>query len=270
MRFLLPLTLLMLLASPGLATTQPAQMRVVLPYIPMLAETGGDGLFIDMFKQIAERADMTVSVEVEPVKRAMQSFANGEYDVMGAFPSLAEIPISLASTPFYLRQTLIFYRTERFAPGEIQNLADLDDMEVGLSAYEYPDYIMDRTAIRFERVPNDMFLMRMLEFDRLDAAIIERFSGRYLQNRLGMEQTLSAAKTAITTENVFALFKADLAGIDNRKRFNLALYDMLCDGSLAKLFGSVSLLPAPKLVERDLPQSAIKTDCNPQPADQSP
>lgn len=261
--FSLLLTVFLFNTAPGVAEQASAPIRVVFPYIPLMAETAEHGLFIRMFQEVSARSNMEFSINILPPRRALQSFKQGDFDAIGVFPSLAEIPISLASVPYYRRENLIFYLTSRFSPGQIKQLSDLDGMQVGLSAYEYPAYIMDRKELDLERIPGDILLLRMIASGRLDAAIIEGYSGKYLQNILGMEHTISATTAAVTTENIFTLFKADLAGIANRKAFNLAIYEMLCDGTLAKLFGASDLLPDHKLVERDVPPSSINPDCNP-------
>jgi polar amino acid transport system substrate-binding protein len=261
--FGLPLIFLLMSTAPVLAAQPASSMRVVFPYIPLMAETQETGLFIRLFQEVAQRSETEISIDILPVRRAIQSFKAGKYDALGAFPSLAEIPISLASVPYYRRENLIFYRTGRFEKGRIETLPDLDGLRVGLSAYHYPSYVTDRQQLIFERVPNDETLLRMISSDRIDAAIIERYSGRYVQRTLGLENTVTETGTAVTTENVLALFRADRGGIEHRRIFNLALYDMLCDGTLTAIFGRASLLPDQTWIERDLPPSAINPDCRP-------
>ena len=262
--FSLALGWLLSISVHALAEPSPPPMRVVFPYIPFMAESKDQGIFIKMYEEIAQRSGSDVSIEILPVRRAIQDFKSGKYDALGAYPSLADIPVSLASVPFYRRENLIFYRSDTFEPGKVQKLEDLDGRRVGLSAYHYPDYIVDRKQLSLERVPDDTFLLRMIASKRLDAAIIERFSGLHLRKTLGMENTISVTDDPVTSENVLTLFKADLEGIQNRQAFNKALYEMLCDGTLAKLFGRESLLPDQAIIERDLPASAILKDCTPQ------
>ncbi|NIY76895.1 amino acid ABC transporter substrate-binding protein [Thalassospira sp. HF15] len=264
--FPIALAFLFLLTSQVLAASSTTPMRVVFPYIPLMAESSTQGVFVDMYTEIAARSGLEITIEILPVRRAVQGFKGGVYDALGAFPSLAQIPVSLASVPFYRRENLIFYRSEAFGPSGVDKLEDLDGRRVGLSAYHYPDFIVDRKELGLERVPDDEFLLRMIASDRLDAAIIEHFSGLYLLESLALEDTISIADNPVTTENVLTLFKADRAGIENRKAFNKAIYEMLCDGTLAKLFGRVSLLPDQAIIERELPPSAIIKDCNPRSA----
>jgi polar amino acid transport system substrate-binding protein len=264
MRFF-PLALGWLLLITAYAMAEPSKppVRVVFPYIPLMAESTDQGLFIDMYEEIAARSGTKIAIEILPVRRAVQDFISGKYDALGAYPSLSDIPVSLASVPFYRRENLIFYRAETFDLGKVQKLEDLDGRRVGLSAYHYPDYIFDRKQLSLERVPDDEFLLRMIASNRLDAAIIERFSGLYVRQKLNLENTISVTDDPVTSENVLTLFKADRAGIENRKAFNKAIYEMLCDGTLAKLFGRESLLPDQKIIERELPPSTILEDCNP-------
>lgn len=267
MRFVfLALGCFLLFTSHALARPSTSPIRVVFPYIPLMAESRDHGIFIDMYKEIARRSGIEVAMEILPVRRALQDFKSGKYDVLGAYPSLAEIPVSLASVPFFHRENLIFYRSEKFQPRGVEKLEDLDGKRVGLSAYHYPDYITDRRELNLERVPDDAFLLRMIANNRLDAAIIERFSGLYVRQMLGLEDMISVTDNPVTIENVLILFKADLEGIDNRKTFNKAIYEMLCDGTLTKLFGRESLLPDQMIIEREIPPSDIIKDCNPKGA----
>ncbi|AXO15723.1 hypothetical protein DY252_16970 [Thalassospira indica] len=246
-----------------LAAPSTSPIRVAFPYIPLMAESKDHGVFIDMYAEIARRSDTDVVIDILPVRRAVQDFISGKYDALGAYPSLSEIPVSLASVPFYRRENLIFYSTDQFGHGNVTKLEDLDGTRVGLAAYHYPDYILDRQELNLERVPDDAFLLRMIASNRLDAAIIERFSGNHVRKLLGLEDMISVTDDPVTSENVLILFKADLAGIENRRAFNKAIYEMLCDGSLAKLFGRASLLPDQEIIERELPASAIISDCDP-------
>ncbi|HAI31081.1 MULTISPECIES: substrate-binding periplasmic protein [unclassified Thalassospira] len=259
----LALSVLLLVTSHAIAVQPTSQIRVVFPYIPLMAESKDHGVFIDMYTEIARRSDTDVVIDILPVRRAVQDFISGKYDALGAYPSLSDIPVSLASVPFYRRENLIFYSTDRFGRGRVEKLEDLDGTRVGLSAYHYPDYILDRQELSIERVPGDTFLLRMIASNRLDAAIIERFSGNHVLKLLGLEDSISVTDDPVTSENVLILFKADLAGIKNRKSFNKTIYEMLCDGTLARLFGRASLLPDQMIIEREIPASAILKDCDP-------
>lgn len=91
-----------------LAAPSTSPIRVVFPYIPLMAESKDHGVFIDMYAEIARRSDTDVVIDILPVRRAVQDFISGKYDALGAYPSLSEIPVSLASVPFYRRENLIF------------------------------------------------------------------------------------------------------------------------------------------------------------------
>ncbi|HAI30812.1 MAG TPA: hypothetical protein DCM48_14980, partial [Thalassospira sp.] len=157
---------LLLITSHALARPSTSPIRVVFPYIPLMAESKDHGVFIDMYAEIARRSDTDVVIDILPVRRAVQDFISGKYDALGAYPSLSEIPVSLASVPFYRRENLIFYSTNQFGHGNVTKLEDLDGTRVGLAAYHYPDYILDRQELNLERVPDDAFLLRMIASNR--------------------------------------------------------------------------------------------------------
>ncbi len=243
------------------ARAESAPVRIVLPYIPLMAEGPSKGFFIEMYQEIAIRTGQDFVMDVLPVRRAVQAFVSGEYDAFGAFPSLSKLPVSLASAPYYRRDNMIFYKSDRPSANPITHPDDLAGLHVGLSAYHYPSVITNRQDVNFERVPSDQSLLNMLAYDRLDAAIIERFSGFHLRDQLGLSDVIDVLDVAVATENVFTLFQANRKGIDNRAVFNQAVYDMLCDGTLATLFGRQDVLPELSLLERDLPAESKRTDC---------
>ena len=240
-----------------------ANVRVVLPYIPMMAESPARGMFIRMYEEIASRTGQEFIIDILPPRRAVQAFVSGKYDAFGAFPSLSELPVSLASVPYYLRENLIFYKPGRFGPNGIAAPDDLAGLKVGLSAYHYPPAITNRQDVDFERVPNDLSLLRMVASNRLDAAIIERTSGLHIRDLLGLADIIDSLDIPVTTENVFSLFQANREGIANRILFDRAVYDMLCDGTLAAIFGRSDVLPDISLLERDLPPESWRNDCTP-------
>lgn len=248
----------------GTATPSKPAIKIVLPYIPLMAESPDRGIFIDLYQELATRIDREIVIDVVPPRRAAQAFAVGDYDAYGAFPSLSPLPVSITSAPFYVRENLIFYNRDQFEGHSIQGLTDLAGHQVGLSPYPYPPAITQMKGVHFERVPSDQSLLSMLGTNRLDAAIIERFSGFYLRDQLGLADAIDVAEGAATTENIFALFQADRAGIENQKVFNLAIYDMLCDGTLANIFGRRDVLPDTALVERDIPTENQRKGCVPE------
>ena len=250
-------------ASEPSAPSKPT-IKIVLPYIPLMAESPDHGIFIDLYQELATRIDRDIVLDVVPPRRAAQAFADGDYDAYGAFPSLSALPVSMTSAPFYVRENLIFYNRDQFEGRIIQGLSDLAVHQVGLSPYPYPPAITQMPNVHFERVPSDKSLLNMLGTKRLDAAIIERFSGFYLRDQLGLTDAIDVAEDAATTENIFALFQADRAGIENQKVFNLAIYDMLCDGTLADIFGRRDVLPNTALVERDIPTEKLRKGCVPE------
>ncbi|RCK29399.1 hypothetical protein TH1_05510 [Thalassospira lucentensis MCCC 1A00383 = DSM 14000] len=243
------------------ARAQSAPVRIVLPYIPLMAEGPTEGFFIEMYQEIAKRTDKDIVIDVAPPRRAVQAFVSGVYDALGAFPSLTALPVSLASVPFYLRENLIFYKSGHFPADSLQHPDNLAGHNVGLSAYPYPPAITNLAGVNFERAPNDQSLLRMLANGRLDAAILEKFSGFHLRDQLGLSDVIDIADVSVTTENIFPLFQANRKGIENQKAFNLALYDMLCDGTLATLFGRDDVVPDLSLLERDIPVQNQRKDC---------
>ena len=237
--YLICLFLFCLVAGmPATGRAGAARISVVMPYIPMMAESPARGTFIRMYEEVAARTGQEIIIDILPPRRAVQSFIVGEYDAWGAFPPLSELPVSLASVPYYLRENLIFYK-----PGQF-----------GQNAITSPD---------FERVPSDHSLLSMIANNRLDAAIIERSSGFHIRDQLGLAGVIDTLDIPLTTENVFSLFQANREGIENRAIFNRAVYDMLCDGTLAGIFGRSDVLPDISVLERDLPPESWRNDCLP-------
>ncbi|NIY76894.1 amino acid ABC transporter substrate-binding protein [Thalassospira sp. HF15] len=238
-------------------------VRVVFPYVPSFIESPDEGLIIEVYKAVAQHSGQDIEIEVLPVRRALKDFAQGSFDVFGAFPSLAPVPPSLASVPYVLRANVVFYKPAKFY-ASVEDLSDLAGRRVGLSAYLYPAFITDHPDIEYERVPDDLTLFRMLASNRIDAAIIGRVGGMRMRTQLGLENVIANSSVAISSENIFALFAANRSGIVNHQKFNQAIYDMLCNGTLAAILRDPELVPDVSIVERDIPPAERSESCEPQ------
>ena len=75
------------------ARADSTPVRIVLPYIPLMAEGPTEGFFIEMYQEIAKRTDKDIVIDVAPPRRAVQAFVSGDYDALGAFPSLTALPV---------------------------------------------------------------------------------------------------------------------------------------------------------------------------------
>jgi polar amino acid transport system substrate-binding protein len=255
---LLVITLVCSLPIAGKAET----VKVVFPHVPSFIESPDEGLIIDVYKAVARHSGQNIQIEVLPVHRALKEFAEGLFDVFGAFPSLAPVPSSLASVPYVIRDNVVFYKRTKFH-SSIENLDDLAGRRVGLSAYLYPAFITEHPDIEYERVPNDLTLMRMLASNRIDAAIIGRVGGTRMRTQLGLENVIAHSSVAISSENIFALFAPTRSGIANRQKFNKAIYDMLCEGRLTDILRDPELVPEVGIVERDIPSPDRAETCKP-------
>jgi polar amino acid transport system substrate-binding protein len=235
-------------------------VRVVFPHVPSFIESPEEGLIIELYKAVIEHSGQGFEIEVLPVRRAIKGFAEGAFDVFGAFPSLAPVPPSLASVPYVLRDNVVFYKPRKFR-ASVGDLDDLAGRRVGLAAYLYPAFITENPDIEYERVPDDLTLLRMLASDRIDAAIIGRVGGSRIRAQLGLENVIAHSGDAISSEHIFALFAPNRSGIANRRKFNQAIYDMLCNGTLANILRDPQLVPDLSVIERDIPVAQRAENC---------
>lgn len=235
-------TCFLILCAPSLVVAQATQkpIRLATFPIPLMVESETKGLFIELTRSLAKRANIAVSIEVNPAKRSLSRFMQGQVD--GLFPAL---DVNFPPNYAFVRSEEMIYSKNDYAftfhkQPLIKQLSELEGKRVGITrGYPYVKAITQNPSITLDIAGTDELGMQKLAAGRVDAFIVEEESGlaalRHTQLR---EQVHYSALHPISQQDVYYAFQDSEEGRRLSKLLSSALKQMIRDGSFQALFPS--------------------------------
>lgn len=205
--------------------------------IPGMIEDEQHGTFIDLTKEIAKRAGLTITITVKPPKRTFKEFNDQEVDVL--FPAVDEkfaadaLPVR-SREPIFIRKNYIFTRKD--AP-LFTSIAQLEGKVVGITlGYAYPQALMENKAITVETARGDENNAKKLDAGRIDAFIIEEQSGLTVFELVGVRERIQYDPASpISTQDVYYAFQRTQQGQKLSELISRVLAEMKADGTFDKI-----------------------------------
>lgn len=205
--------------------------------IPGMIENEQQGRFIDLTKEIAGRAGLTITIRVKPPKRTFQEFADQEVDVL--FPAVDEkfaagaLPLR-STVPIFFRKNYIF--TLKDAP-LFTSIAQLQGKVVGITlGYAYPKALMENEAVTVKTAPGDVNNAKKMEAGRIDAFIVEEQSGLRAFELVGMRERIQYDPASpISTQEVYYAFQRTQQGQKLSELISKVLAEMKADGTFDRI-----------------------------------
>jgi polar amino acid transport system substrate-binding protein len=207
-----------------------------------MVESEDAGVFIELLKEIEKRIGKNFAVQILPPKRAHKYFQEGQ--LIGIFPSVfpcfakktgADTPCSIEaanSAPFYMKREFIFFRKQ--VP--YMNIKDLQGKRVGLTlGYTYTDELLKNPNISFEYARGDVNNIMKLSLGRIDAFVVEEFSGIKAVQISGAENIAYNRDAPLYSRKVYFSFQPSESGRILQKRFSDAIKEIKKDGTLKKI-----------------------------------
>jgi len=203
-----------------------------------MIESENEGLFVELTRSLAKRANIDIRIEVNPAKRSLSRFMQGQVD--GLFPALdSHFPpgyvIAQTEQPVYVKQDFAFTRIKQ---PTIKNLEDLNGLRVGITrGYPYGNAITQNPNISLDTANSDELGMQKLVAGRIDAFIVEKNSGlTALRHTQLSEQVHYDPQYPISSQPVFYAFQHSENGKRLAILFSNAFKQMQRDGSFETLF----------------------------------
>ena len=172
-----------LLMGPGLAMAE-GKIRVAAfelpPYVSSKAEGGGPVLvFLD---QIFTKLNLQMELDFLPNKRAIQSVMDGKYDAVALVPMVGDHAVQLEFSDVLVVSKNYIYHQQN-GPTYSGNLKELKDHRIGgLQALQHDndfrDYAKSANIVVVES-RNPLTVLKMLQFGRIDVAIMPEDVGRW-------------------------------------------------------------------------------------------
>ncbi len=207
-------------------------VRIGTFQIPLMVESADRGVFVDLTKEIARRANVPIEIVVYPTAKTLIDFSNNKID--GFFPGLdVYIPKKAAkSQPFYSKVDFVFYRAKE--PHYL--ISDLEGRKVGLTfRYPYDKALTGNKKIKIEFADDDVSNMKKLGSGLIDAFVVEERSGLQALKLSGESNISYNPQKPLSRQTVYYAFQDDEPGRELARKFSAAIEEMKMDGSFDTL-----------------------------------
>jgi polar amino acid transport system substrate-binding protein len=153
--------------------------------IPLMVESETKGVFIDIIRKFFEKTDVEVEIMLLPRNRAFDYFRTKKALIL--FPGVGPEPLGdayLKTVNFYEKRDYLFYRKG----DHYSSMHSLKGKTVGITnGYPYAKEILETEGVHFEAAPSDEMNFTKLGKKRIDAFIVEEFSGLAALKTSGVE-----------------------------------------------------------------------------------
>jgi polar amino acid transport system substrate-binding protein len=204
--------------------------------IPRMVENEKEGIFIELTKDMVERASLDIEIEIFPPKRAWELFRRDKIDVI--FPAFdVNFPKGsqkVSSIAFSSKPDYVF--TRKGTP-LLKTIKDLEGKRVGLTiGYPYARELLDNPLIDFDLAPTDEYNAKKLVVGRFDAFIVSLKSGLDTFEKLGLLTKIQYdIKTPISKNQFYYACQNTEKGKKICSQISNALRKMIDDGTLQNI-----------------------------------
>lgn len=210
--------------------------------IPLMVEDENNGIFIELFKEIAKRAKMNVKISVYPPKRTLKNFELQELDII--FPALDvnfpadNMPIK-SKELIYIKQDFVFTMK---GSKLFKKISELEGKKIGVTAgYPYVFEIILNKKITIDVANSDELNTQKLVSGRIDAFIVEEKSGIKAFKETGtFDKIQYDPKRPISEQAVYYAFQNTKKGKDLEKQISRILKAMKKDGTFARIMAKTN------------------------------
>lgn len=219
------------------ARSQPQSLTVLSFNILAMAETDGSGALLNLVREVARRAGISVSFQVSPAARVLQNYEKGEGDAVMPIvaPRLPEMAGKYGEAVlFFQKREFVFVRQGTAPPA---TLADLHGKMVGVTTgYRYGGGLREDRKIQFDEVPSDITSIRKLAAGRIDAFVADEFAGAKAIRETGVSNVIFNPATPLSVTDTYILLRAIPQAADLAARLRQAVDEVRADGTYDRLF----------------------------------
>ncbi|WP_459206918.1 substrate-binding periplasmic protein [Pseudomonas sp. MLB6B] len=191
-------TLLLICLSP---LAQAERLRIVSDdWAPYIYQENGQprGLHYEVATEVFKRLHIEVEWGFMPWKRCLAAVEQGQADgILGVFKLASREPFMLyPEEPLSQVEFVLFQARAR--PHSVTTLQDLSGLTVGTSSgYDYGEAFDTAANFRRESAPTHVANLGKLALGRVDLVVTDLHVGRYLLQRLGLEQQIEALPVVV-------------------------------------------------------------------------
>lgn len=208
--------------------------------IPAMVVDSDHGVFIELTREMAKRADLEIDIVISPPRRAFNRFSEKKVDVI--FPAL-DVNFPAGMTPvkskeiIYVKTDYVF--TKKGSPFLI-TIQDLTEKKVGITlGYPYANELIQNNLITLDTAPDDNLNVKKLIAGRFDAFVVEEKSGlkafrdNHLEDRIQYDPHVPLSR-----QDVYYAFQTTDKGRELARKLSDVLAQMKADGSFQAIIAS--------------------------------
>ncbi len=209
--------------------------------IPLMVIDGDNGVFVELTKEIAKQANLSVTVKVNPPLRTQKYFQEGK--IIGLFPALdvmfppgAKIE---RSDSIYLKQDFVFTKKGNKM---LRTLDDLKGLKVGITrGYPYARALREAKDLKIEEVESDELNAKKLIGGRIAAFVVEEKTGLQAFKNVNLIDKMQYDQaTPLSKQDVYYAFPANDSGKMLAPKISAAMNKMKADGTFGKIMSKAS------------------------------
>jgi len=212
--------------------------------IPLFVVNEQRGIFVEMAKEAARRAEINIKMAVRPKKRAVAYFKGLRADALIPHPKGHPSASGYPSVPVLIKRNFAYVRKGEKPP---QSIKELVGKAVGLTAqYYYSDALLKVPEIDFIRLAQaDAINLSMLNRGRVEVAVLEEISGNEAIRKSGLTgEIIYDKENPISALEVVMLFQLTECGKALEEAFSRSFEAMEREGGTqaikARYFRSVT------------------------------
>ncbi len=201
--------------------------------IPLMVIDGDNGVFVELTKEIAKQADLSVTIKVNPPLRTQKYFQEGK--IIGLFPALdvmfppgAKIE---RSDSIYLKQDFVFTKKGNKM---LRTLDDLKGLKVGITrGYPYARALREAKDLKIEEVESDELNAKKLIGGRIDAFVFLKPLALDVLSKMSEKEIHCGQEFNMTVGGFY--FQLNEEGANLASEFNQQIGIMFRDGTYARI-----------------------------------
>ncbi|MHC6227763.1 substrate-binding periplasmic protein [Pseudomonas sp. X10] len=220
---LLCLLLLVCLSPPA----HSERLRIVSDdWAPYIYQENGQprGIDYEVTNEVFKRLGVEVEWQLLPWKRCLamleQGLADGVLDIFQTEPR--RFLMYYPEEPLSAVEFVLFQAKAR--PHVVERLEDLAGLTVGISSgYSYGSAFLESPLFRREAAPTQEANFGKLQLGRIDLLITDRRVGRYLRQRLGLEEAVDELPLVISRQPQYLGLRRKPGREELARRFSIEL-----------------------------------------------
>lgn len=223
-----------------MADISPAIIMVDDSYSPYMFGTkqSAKGLYSSLINAISERANLNITLQATPWKRALALSARGDVGIGGIYKNKQREDIYDYSAPIFTENLWIYVKTDTEFP--FSNLTDLKNkkgaINLGWSYGNNFDQLREAGFFKVEEYGDNLTnIKKLISLPRIDFTVIDEIAALKIIQDHNFQDQVKKLEPAATSNNAYIAFSKEAKRTHTLAKFNRMLAIMQKDGTYSEI-----------------------------------